>query len=129
MEMKLHQQRPKHLNLLKIRQPLPAIVSVLHRISGVLLFFPGIPLLLWGMQQLLASPQSFDALLQVLQHPLSKILLLVSIWFLLHHVCAGIRHLLLDLHIGVALPQARIGSKLVLVAGLLLTVLAGVLLW
>lgn len=128
MEMKLHQQRPKHLNLLKIHQPLPAIVSVLHRISGVLLFFPGIPLLLCGMQQLLASAQSFDALLQVLQHPISKILLLFSIWFLLHHVCAGIRHLLLDLHIGVALPQARIGSKLVLVTGFLLTVLAGVLL-
>lgn len=129
MAMKLHQQRPKHLNLLKIRQPLPAIVSILHRISGVLLFFPGIPLLLWGMQQSLASPQSFDALLQHLQHPVCKVFVLLAIWFLLHHLCAGIRHLLLDLHIGVTLPQARFGSKLVLVAGFLLTLLAGVLLW
>jgi len=130
MEAKIHPKRPKHLNLFKIKQPLPAVVSILHRISGALLFFPGIPLVLCGLQLLLQSPESYEILIGYWQMPAIKgLLLLLSLWFLLHHVCAGIRHLLLDLHIGVALPQARASSKLVLIAGFLLTVFAGVLLW
>ena len=129
MEAKLPNKRPKHLNLFKIRQPLPAVVSILHRISGVLLFFPGIPLLLCSFQMLLQSPQGFDALLDYLRHPMIKLMLLPPLWFFLHHLCAGIRHLLLDLHIGVALPQARASSKLVFAAGFVLTALVGLMLW
>lgn len=130
MEAKLHNKRPKHLNLFKIRQPLPAVVSILHRISGVLLFFPGIPLFLYSLQMLLQSPQGFEALQDCLRHPVIKLMLLPPLWFFFHHLCAGIRHLFLDLHIGVALPQARASSKLVLVAGITLTILAaGLMLW
>jgi len=125
----LHSKRPKHLNLLKITQPIPAVVSILHRISGALLFFPGIPLLLYSLHLLLQSQQDFEVLQNCLRNPLVKAALLLALWFFLHHLCAGIRHLLLDLHIGVMLPQARASSKLVLAAGFLLTVLAGVLLW
>jgi succinate dehydrogenase / fumarate reductase cytochrome b subunit len=129
MEAKLHNKRPKHLNLLKIRQPLPAVVSILHRISGALLFFPGIPLLLCSLQMLLESQQSFAALQYYLRTPVIKLMLLLPLWFFLHHLCAGIRHLVLDLHIGVLLTQARTSSKLVLLAGILLTVLVGLIIW
>lgn len=129
MEAKLQNKRPKHLNLLKIKQPLPAVVSILHRISGALLFFPGIPLVLYSLQMLLQSPQGFEVLQDCLNDSVIKILLLLPIWFFLHHLCAGIRHLALDLHIGVMLPQARTSSKFVLLAGILLTVLAGLMLW
>lgn len=129
MEAKLHNKRPKHLNLFKIKQPLPAVVSILHRISGVLLFFPGIPLLLCSLQMLLQSQQSFEALQDCLRNPMIRLILLFPLWFFLHHLCAGVRHLLLDLHMGVTLAQARTGSKLVLVAGITLTVLAGLMLW
>ena len=126
METKLHNQRPKHLNLFKIKQPLPAVVSILHRVSGVLLFFPGIPLLLCGLQMMLQSQQSFEALQTYLREPLVKVSLLIPMWFFLHHLCAGIRHVLLDLQIGIALPQARLGSRLVLFGGVVLTLLAAV---
>ena len=129
MEAKLQNKRPKHLNLFKIRQPLPAVVSILHRISGALLFFPGIPLLLYSLQMLLQSQQSSEALQDCLRDPIIKVALLLPIWFFLHHLCAGIRHLALDLHIGVTLPQARMGSMLVVAAGILLTALIGVMLW
>jgi succinate dehydrogenase / fumarate reductase cytochrome b subunit len=129
MEAKLPNKRPKHLNLFKIRQPLPAVVSILHRISGVLLFFPGIPVLLCSFQMLLQSPQSFDAVLAYLRYPLIKLMLMLPLWFFLHHLCAGIRHLLLDSHIGVALPQARASSKLVFIAGFVLTALMGLMAW
>lgn len=129
METKLHNQRPKHLNLFKIKQPLPAVVSILHRVSGVLLFFPGIPLLLCGLQMMLQSQQSFEALQTYLREPLVKVSLLIPMWFFLHHLCAGIRHVLLDLQIGIALPQARLGSRLVLFGGVVLTLLAAVVIW
>lgn len=129
MEAKLQNKRPKHLNLLKIRQPLPAVVSILHRISGALLFFPGIPLVLYSLQMLLQSQQSFEALQDCLRDPVIKMALLLPIWFFLHHLCAGIRHLALDLHIGVMLPQARMGSMLVVAAGILFTALIGLMLW
>lgn len=129
MEAKLQNKRPKHLNLFKIRQPLPAVVSILHRISGALLFFPGIPLVLYSLQMLLQSPQDFEALQNCLRDPVIKVVLLLPIWFFLHHLCAGIRHLALDLHIGVMLPQARTSGKLVLLAGITLTALVGLMLW
>ncbi len=129
MEAKLQNKRPKHLNLLKIRQPLPAVVSILHRISGALLFFPGIPLVLYSLQMLLQSQQSFEALQDCLRDPIIKVVLLLPVWFFMHHLCAGIRHLALDLHIGVTLPQARMGSMLVVAAGILLTALIGAMLW
>ncbi len=129
MEAKLHSKRPKHLNLFKIKQPLPAVVSILHRISGALLFFPGIPLLLYGLQMLLQSPGSFDSLQNGVREPLNKLALLFPLWFFLHHLCAGIRHLLLDLQIGLALTQARASSRWVLITGFILTIASGVLLW
>ena len=121
----MQRKRPKHLNLIEIKQPLPAVVSILHRISGVLLFFPGIPVLLCSLQMALASPQSYAELQSSLASPLIKGASMLALWFLLHHFCAGIRHLMLDLHYGIALEQARMSSKLVLVAGAILTLLIG----
>lgn len=125
----MQRKRPKHLNLIEIKQPLPAVVSILHRISGVLLFFPGIPVLLCGLQMALASPQSHAELQSFLASPLIKGASMLALWFLLHHFCAGIRHLMLDLHYGIALEQARMSSKLVLVAGAILTLLIGAAIW
>ena len=80
MEAKLQNKRPKHLDLFKITQPLPAIVSVMHRISGVLLFFPGIPFMLYGLQMLLGSPESFEALQVIFQSPGMKLILVFFVW-------------------------------------------------
>ena len=130
MEAKLQNKRPKHLNLFKISQPLPAIVSIMHRISGVLLFFPGIPVLLYGLQMMLESPESFDALQTIIfQNPGMKLILIFFVWFCLHHLCAGIRYLALDLHYGILLAQARASSKWVLAISIILTLLAGAIIW
>ena len=72
--------RPVYLNLLAIRQPLPAIVSILHRISGVLLFVAGIPLALWGLDASLRSPDAYAAFTGAMSHPLGKLLALALLW-------------------------------------------------
>ena len=120
--------RPKFLNLLQIRQPIPAVVSILHRISGALLF-----LFLWifliGLQRSLASPESYLQLKAFIDEPLVKLMILGLVWAYLHHTFAGIRHLGLDLRLGIELPGARMTAYAVLALALGLTVIAGVLLW
>jgi succinate dehydrogenase / fumarate reductase cytochrome b subunit len=128
-ERKMQSDRPKYLNLLEIRQPLPAVVSLLHRVSGALLFFPGIPFLLCGLDMTLNSPQDYARLQSFLDNYLVKGLLTLLLWSFLHHFFAGIRFLALDLGYGGALGRARASSKIVLAAGILLTLLISTRIW
>jgi succinate dehydrogenase / fumarate reductase, cytochrome b subunit len=118
--------RPKYLSLpaliFEIRLPVPGWVSILHRISGALLFFPFVAWLLYLLDTSLRSEQGFDYIRnQYLALPLVKLGILLFIWSYCHHFCAGIRYLLLDLDKGVDLKTARITSWIVIVAGLVLT--------
>jgi succinate dehydrogenase cytochrome b subunit len=121
--------RPVYLNLVAIRLPVPGIVSILHRISGALLFLLGIPLLLYALQASLASADSFAELAAAFARPLAKLVLIGFVWAYLHHFFAGIRFLLLDVHVGDELAATRRSSVLVLVVSILLTLIVGVRLW
>jgi succinate dehydrogenase / fumarate reductase cytochrome b subunit len=121
--------RPKYLNLVAIRLPLPALVSILHRLSGAFMFLVGIPLLLWFLQRSLASAQGFEAAMRPLTAPLGKLILLALAWSYLFHLLAGLRHLVLDLHIGIDLHSARMSSAAVLVLSVLLALIVAVRLW
>ena len=114
---------------MEIKLPLPAVISILHRVSGVLLFFPGIPILLYSLQMVLESPQSHDEFYTIMTGLPVKSALVLFVWFFMHHLCAGIRHLALDLHYGIELEQARMSSKLVFVAGIVLTLWVGTVIW
>src|SRR3954471_14266749 len=121
--------RPVYLNLIAIRQPLPAIVSILHRITGALLFVIGIPVLLWFIQRSLASPEAFDAAMRALTSPFGKLVLLGLVWGYVYHLLAGLRHLALDLHAGITLAPARSSAAVLLVVSALLLVVIAVRLW
>ena len=125
--------RPKYLSLpailFQIRLPLPGWVSILHRVSGALLFFPFAAWLLFMLDTSLASEQGFARMQGYLQLPLVKLAALVFIWSYCHHFCAGIRFLLLDINRGIELKQARLSSVFVLLISLLLTAWFGVKLW
>ena len=124
----MNKKRPKHLALHQIKLPLPGIISILHRISGLLLFF-ALPLLLLMLQYSLRSIETYTQLQAVLVHPLIKLVLLGLLWAALHHFCAGLRYLAIDLHYVRNLAQARSSSKVVLVVSLLLTAFLGAKLW
>ena len=128
-ERPLVKPRPVYLDLPRIRLPLPGIVSILHRISGAALFLFGIPLLLAFVGASLESPESWAAVKAAAGHPLARLVLLGFAWAYLHHFCAGIRYLLLDLHHGIELPAARRSSVIVLVVSLALTLAVAVRLW
>lgn len=120
--------RPKHLNLMQIRLPVPGIISIMHRTSGAVLFLL-IPLLLWLFQTSLESVASFAEFRNVVAHPLMKLVLLGLLWGYLHHLLAGLRHLFLDLDLGTELATARLTSMIVLATGIVLTLVVGGALW
>jgi succinate dehydrogenase / fumarate reductase cytochrome b subunit len=121
-------QRPKYLDLLRIRLPLPALVSILHRISGTALFVFAWALL-YLLQESLRSPES-HAYFQVLTgYWLVKLFLIGMLWSFLHHFFAGLRFLLLDIQVAGDLGPARATSLAVLAISLALTAILGVMLW
>jgi succinate dehydrogenase / fumarate reductase cytochrome b subunit len=124
----MNNKRPKHLALHQIKLPLPGIVSILHRISGLFLFF-ALPFLLLMLQYSLRSIETYTQLINLLAHPLLKLMLLGLLWASMHHFFAGLRYFSIDLHYVRNLAQARNSSKFVLVVSMLLTVWIGVKLW
>jgi succinate dehydrogenase / fumarate reductase cytochrome b subunit len=122
-------RRPVYLDLPRIRMPMPSVLSILHRVTGAAMLVFGIPLLLAGVEASLASPESNAALRATLSHPLCKLVLLGFAWAFFHHLCAGIRHLLLDVHVAVDLAAARRTSVIAFVVSLALTLAVGAKLW
>ena len=105
--------RPKNLNLLTIRLPINAVVSILHRASGMALFMV-LPLLLLAFQTSLQSEERYAALAALLGTWFLKLVLIGLSWAFFHHFYAGIRHLLQDVHWMTSLQKARFSSRVVL---------------
>jgi succinate dehydrogenase / fumarate reductase cytochrome b subunit len=124
----MNKKRPKHLALHLIKLPLPGFVSILHRVSGLLLFL-ALPLLLLMLQFSLRSIETFTELMDTLSQPLAKLVILGLSWAFLHHFCAGLRYLAIDMHLVGNLAQARNTSWAVMLVSLVLTVLVGAALW
>jgi succinate dehydrogenase / fumarate reductase cytochrome b subunit len=123
-EMAIKKKRPKNLDLMSIRLPLPGVLSILHRISGAVLFLL-LPVLLWLFQSSLTSPETFATFKSVVGNPLVKLILFGLIWLYMHHFCAGIRYLLLDLHKGIDLASARLSSWIVFGVSIAMTLIIG----
>lgn len=120
--------RPKNLNLLTIRLPINALVSILHRATGCLLFLI-LPLLLLLVQLSLSSAEHYQMVVDILHSPFIKLMLLGLAWAFFHHFFAGIRHLAMDVHWMTTLMKARYTSKLVLVMGAVATLALAITLW
>ena len=92
--------------LAKYRLPLAGIVSILHRISGLVMFLL-LPFILTLLDNSLTSEETFNYLNGLTQKCLVKLVILALSWAYLHHFCAGIRHLLMDLHMGLDKHSAK----------------------
>lgn len=124
----VNSKRPVNLDLRTIKLPVTAYTSILHRISGVILFV-GIAVLLFALDKSLASEDSFEQVKACLAHPLAKLVIWGLLSALLYHLVAGIRHLVMDAGIGETLEGGKRGSKIVIAIAVVLIVLAGVWVW
>lgn len=120
--------RPKNLDLLHIRLPIGGVVSILHRVSGVLLVL-GLPFAMLILQQSLQSPDDYMHVRALFVSLLARVLILLVIILLTHHFLAGVRHLLLDLDIGISRGSGRLGAWLVLAGVAGATFISGVCLF
>ncbi len=123
MDNKKIVSRPVYLNLLKIRQPITALASIGHRISGVLLFI-AIPLMIWTLDTSLQGPQQYQQVVTLYDQPLMKLLLLLLAWAGAHHFFAGIRFLFIDIDWGVDLVTARRTAGMAIGCGVVGVVIA-----
>ena len=120
--MKTKDNRPKHLNLLKIKLPITGIASINHRISGLILFL-AIPVSLYLLQLSLSSESGYTEMLACLSSPLIKLGLILLTWSFAHHLFAGFRFLLIDQNIGISLPSARASAKIVVFFAVIVTII------
>lgn len=112
--------RPVFLNLFKIRQPIGAIASIVHRVSGVLLVL-GLAPALYALERALATPEGYAEIAAWFRTGAGRIVLLDAVWLFAQHLLSGIRALLLDLDIGAALRPARAMAWATFVGSVLLT--------
>ena len=83
-------------DILSYRMPLAAAVSILHRISGALMFVL-LPVVLWAFHRSLSSAQGFAEVAAVLGSWPMRVVALGLFWGLAHHLCAGLRHVASDI--------------------------------
>lgn len=124
----MNNKRPVNLDLFTIKQPLPAIASILHRISGIIVFV-GIALLMYVLDKTLSSEEGFVAVQDFLDGGFVKLIVWGVLSALVYHLVAGCKHLLMDIGIGETLQGARTGATVVLVVSAILVILLGVLIW
>ena len=119
--------RPQYSNihitqLVNYRLPLSGLVSILHRISGFLMFLL-LPFVLYLLERSITSEISFDYLRGFASHWFVKLIILALSWAYLHHFIAGIRHLFMDMHVGLSKEGARNSAATVLAISLCLALL------
>ena len=121
-------ERPVYLSLTQFGWPLTAIASITHRVTGVVLV-AGIGYLLWLASMALESSAGFASAAALLNQPFHKLVLLAVIAALLYHLLAGVKHLLMDFHMGDSFAAAKASSVAVFVLTALAVLAVGVWLW
>jgi succinate dehydrogenase / fumarate reductase cytochrome b subunit len=125
----VNSKRPVNLDLTTIQFPLPALTSIAHRITGVILFV-GLIFAFWALDKSLSSPEGFAAVKDALANNiLAKLIAWGLLSALAFHFVAGIKHMLMDAGYGVTLEAGTKKAQAIVVISAVLIILAGVWVW
>jgi len=124
----VNKNRPVNLDFKTIKLPLPALVSIMHRASGVVVFF-SIPILLGILSCSLESESSFNELKDTLDGFFVTMVVWGAVGALLYHIVAGVKHLFMDFGIGETLEGGLKGARITIVVSAVLIIFMGVWLW
>ncbi len=128
MKLIVNKKRPVNLDLSSMKFPPMAIASILHRISGVVLFLL-LPVMLFVLSMSLQSEESFLHMKSMIAHPFYKLVLWAFSTAMVYHIIAGIRHIIMDLGIGEHLKAGRNSSILVIALSVIATLFLGIWIW
>ncbi|WP_405047864.1 succinate dehydrogenase, cytochrome b556 subunit [Rheinheimera soli] len=124
----MKKQRPVNLDLTTISFPAPALASILHRVTGVAMFF-ALVFVIWAWAVSLSSAEGFEQVKLVLQSFIAKFIAWGTITVLLYHMIGGIRHLIMDMGHWEELKSGNLSAVITIVLWIVLAVLTGVWLW
>ena len=124
----MKQNRPINLDLRTLHFPVMAITSIMHRVSGIIIFVC-LPLMIYWLQLSLASNESYDHMLELLDKSYDKLILWGFLSALVYHFMAGIRHMIADFGYGETVVVAKKTAGLLLILTVITTVLLGVWVW
>ncbi len=124
----MNKNRPVNLDISTIRLPITAYISILHRVSGVILFGV-VALLLWALDTSLSSEDGFRSLAETFSSPIVKVITWGCLIALGYHLVAGIRHLIMDVGVGESKEGGLMGAKIVAALAVVVIVLAGLWVW
>lgn len=124
----MNDKRPVNLDLSKFAFPLPALTSIVHRVTGVVLF-GGVFFLLYALDLSLSGEEGFSAIKECLDGFLVKLICWGIVAGLLYHLVAGCKHLLMDMGIGESLEGGILGAKVTIAVSVILILLAGIWIW
>ncbi|WP_087016436.1 succinate dehydrogenase cytochrome b556 subunit [Thaumasiovibrio subtropicus] len=126
--MKVNKSRPVNLDLQTIRFPITAIASILHRISGVIMFV-SVAILLWLLGTSLSSPEGFHQAANIMNSFFVKLIIWGILAALLYHMVVGIRHLMMDMGYFEELESGNKSAKVSFIITAVLFVISGVIVW
>ncbi|WP_408011883.1 succinate dehydrogenase cytochrome b556 subunit [Saccharobesus litoralis] len=124
----MKKQRPVNLELNTISFPASAIASILHRVSGVIMFV-AMGLLMWAFATSLSSQEGFDTVKSIFDTFIVKFIIWGTITALLYHMLGGFRHLIMDMGYWEELESGNASAKATIVLTVVLSIGAGVLVW
>lgn len=124
----MNTNRPVNLDIKTFKLPITAIVSITHRVSGVVLL-GGVLVLMYMLDLSLSSEEGFSAITETLQAPAAKLIVWIVLAALAYHFVAGVRHLIMDLGVGETLEGGKMGATLAVVVAAILILLAGAWIW
>ena len=124
----MKQQRPVSLRHNTINFPPAAITSILHRITGVALFF-AMMFVIWAWAMSVSSSEGFSLVQEQMAGPIGKFVAIGTISALTYHVLGGVRHMIMDMGYWEELQSGDISAKAIIAAWIILTILVGVVLW
>ena len=124
----MKKQRPVYLNLTQIQLPTAGLSSILHRISGIIMFV-AIGILLWLLDLSLLSQESFEMVALMLTNDLFKFIVWGILTAFVYHLLAGIRHMIMDAGYWEELNSGTLSAQITIGVSVVLSIMLGVWLW
>ncbi len=121
-------QRPVNLDLQTIDFPVTAIASIVHRVSGIIVFV-ALAIMLWLLAESLGSPEGFENVAGLSDNFLIKFILWGTLTALAYHIVVGVRHVIMDLGYWEEMESASQSAKVAFAITVVLSLLAGVMVW
>lgn len=124
----MKKQRPVNLDLTTFSFPPSAISSILHRITGVAMFFALIAVIaLWAIS--LSSKEGFELAVAFSNSAFGNIIEIGTVSALLYHVLGGVRHMIMDTGRWEEIKSGNLSASIIIGLWVVLTILVGIVLW